>query len=83
MCFGLIIGHVSSLSFIFLQLSEVVVDGLPLMRATEVPANYACYNDIQLVGNINVQNIFDLNSPQQTTMTDFINSKSTSSVNIL
>ncbi len=53
------------------------------MRTTQVPAYYSCYNNIQIVGNANVQNIFDLNSPQQTTIADIINSRSTSPVNIL
>jgi hypothetical protein len=53
------------------------------MRTTEVPAYYSCYNNLQIVGNINVQNIFDLNSPQKTTISDIINSESISPVNTL
>jgi hypothetical protein len=53
------------------------------MRITQAPAYYSCYNNIQLVGNINVQNIFDLNNPQQRTIADIINSRSTSPVDIL
>ena len=52
------------------------------MRTTQAPAYYSCYNNLQIVGNINVQNIFDLNSPQQTTIADTINSQSRSLVNI-
>jgi hypothetical protein len=53
------------------------------MRTVEAPAQYSCYNNIQIVGNINVQNIFDLNSPQQTSIDDTINSLSQSPVNSL
>jgi hypothetical protein len=53
------------------------------MRTTEVPAYYSCYNNLQIVGNINVQNIFDLNSPQKTTISDIINSESISPVSTL
>jgi hypothetical protein len=53
------------------------------MIANQVPAQYSCYNNLQIVGNINVQNVFDINSQQQTAITDDINSQSTSTVNIL
>jgi hypothetical protein len=57
-------------------------DGLPSTRTAQAPAYYSCYNNIQIAGNINVENIFDLNSPQQTTIPDTVNSQSTSSVRI-
>jgi hypothetical protein len=60
-----------------------VFNGLPPMRSVQAPAQYACYNDVQIVGNIYVQNIFDLNGPQQTPIADTINSQSQSPVNIL
>jgi len=50
------------------------------MRTTEAPAYYSCHDNLQIVSNINVQNIFDLNNPQRTTIDDIINSQSTSSV---
>jgi len=53
------------------------------MRSVQAPAQYACYNNLQIVGNIYVQNIFDLNDPQQTPIADTINSQSQSPVNIL
>jgi len=58
-------------------------NSLPSMIANQVPAQYSCYNNLQIVGNINVQNVFDINSQQQTAITDDINSQSTSTVNIL
>ncbi len=59
------------------------MNDLPLMRSVQAPAEYTCYNNLQIVGNIYVQNIFDLNSPQQTPIADTINSQSQSPVNIL
>jgi len=53
------------------------------MRAEQVPAYYSCYNNLQIVGNINVQNMFDLNSPQQAAIADVINSQSGTSVSTL
>ncbi|CAF4237667.1 unnamed protein product, partial [Adineta steineri] len=51
---------------------------LPPMKTTQAPAFYSCYQNLQITQNINVQNIFDLNSPQQTSIDDCINSQSTS-----
>jgi len=53
------------------------------MSTEQAPAQYSCYNNLQIVANINVQNIFDLNSPQQTSIADTINSESQSPVHIL
>ena len=50
------------------------------MRPAQAPAYYSCVNSLQIVGHINVQNIFDINSPQRTTLSDLINSQSPSSV---
>ncbi len=58
-------------------------NGLPPMTTVQAPAYYSCYNNLQIVGNINVQNIFDLNSPQKTTISDIINSESISPVSTL
>ncbi|CAF1300259.1 unnamed protein product [Rotaria sordida] len=58
-------------------------NNLPSMTPSQVPAHYSCYNNLQIVGNINIQNIFHLNNLQQTTISDIINSQSQSSVNIL
>ncbi|CAF3766312.1 unnamed protein product, partial [Adineta steineri] len=52
---------------------------LPPMKTTQAPAFYSCYQNLQITQNINLQNIFDLNSPQQTNIDDCINSQSTSS----
>jgi hypothetical protein len=60
-----------------------VYRGLLPMRTTQAPAHYSCYNNIQIATNTNVQSIFNLNSPQQTIITDVINSRSNSPVNIL
>ncbi|CAF4322109.1 unnamed protein product [Adineta steineri] len=49
------------------------------MKTTQAPAFYSCYQNLQITHNINVQNIFDLNSPQQPNIDDCINSQSTSS----
>ncbi|CAF4235502.1 unnamed protein product, partial [Rotaria sordida] len=54
-------------------------NNLPSMTPSQVPAHYSCYNNLQIIGNINVQNIFHLNSLQQTTISDIINSQSQSS----
>ncbi|CAF3546147.1 unnamed protein product, partial [Rotaria sp. Silwood2] len=61
---------------------SLVLNNLPLMMTSQVPANYFCYNNLQIVGNINVQNIFHLDASQQTHISDIINSQSQSSVNI-
>ena len=53
------------------------------MRSTErVPARYACYNNLQAVGDVNVQNIFSINSPHPSPLSDIINSESLSSVSL-
>ncbi|CAF3566775.1 unnamed protein product [Rotaria sp. Silwood1] len=57
---------------------SLVFNGLLPMTTSQVPANYFCYNNLQIVGNINVQNIFHINSPQQTPISDIINSQSES-----
>ncbi|CAF1076014.1 unnamed protein product [Rotaria sordida] len=54
-------------------------NNLPSMTPSQVPAHYSCYNNLQIVGNINIQNIFHLNNLQQTTISDIINSQSQSS----
>ncbi|CAF4677510.1 unnamed protein product, partial [Rotaria sp. Silwood1] len=61
-----------------LQSSSNVLNNLPSMTTSQVPANYFCYNNLQIVGNINVQNIFHINSPQETPVSDIINSQSES-----
>ncbi|CAF4953056.1 unnamed protein product [Rotaria sp. Silwood1] len=66
-----------------LQSSSNVLNNLPSMTTSQVPANYFCYNNLQIVGNINVQNIFHINSPQETPVSGIINSQSESTVNIL
>ncbi|CAF4965306.1 unnamed protein product, partial [Rotaria sp. Silwood1] len=61
-----------------LQSSSNVLNNLPSMTTSQVPANYFCYNNLQIVGNINVQNIFHINSPQETPISDIVNSQSES-----
>ncbi|CAF4489042.1 unnamed protein product, partial [Rotaria sp. Silwood2] len=58
---------------------SLVFNDLPSITPSQVPANYFCYNNLQIVGNINVQNIFHLDASQQTTISDIINSQSQSS----
>ncbi|CAF1547275.1 unnamed protein product, partial [Adineta ricciae] len=50
----------------------------PIRTAEQVPAHYACYNNLQVVGNINVQNIFSINSLHPSPFSDNINSQSLS-----
>ncbi|CAF3156003.1 unnamed protein product [Rotaria sp. Silwood2] len=58
---------------------SLVFNDLPSITPSQVPANYFCYNNLQIVGNINVQNIFHLDASQQTHISDIINSQSQSS----
>jgi hypothetical protein len=74
--------NAKKIRFIIQQIAPTF-NGLPPMRAEQVPAYYSCYNNLQIVGNINLQNMFDLNSPQQTAIADVINSQSRSSVSTL
>ncbi|CAF4582850.1 unnamed protein product, partial [Rotaria sp. Silwood2] len=70
---------ISYYSSLVLSSSSSAFNNLPSMTPSQVPANYFCYNNLQIVGNINVQNIFPLDSLQQTSISDIINSQSQSS----
>ncbi|CAF4414858.1 unnamed protein product, partial [Rotaria sp. Silwood2] len=70
---------ISYYSSLVLSSPSSAFNNLPSMTPSQVPANYFCYNNLQIVGNINVQNIFPLDSLQQTSISDIINSQSQSS----
>ncbi|CAF4480726.1 unnamed protein product [Rotaria socialis] len=48
------------------------------MTTSQVPAQYSCYNNPRIIGNNNVQSVFSLNIQRQTTISDQINSQSSS-----
>ncbi|CAF4952184.1 unnamed protein product [Rotaria socialis] len=48
------------------------------MTTSQVPAQYSCYNNPRIIGNNNVQSVFSLNIQRETTISDQINSQSSS-----
>ncbi|CAF2189133.1 unnamed protein product [Rotaria magnacalcarata] len=65
------------------QRSPFALNNLPTMTTSQVPAQYSCYNNPRIIGNNNVQNVFSLNAQRQTTISDQINSQSSSPVTTL
>ncbi|CAF4885145.1 unnamed protein product, partial [Rotaria magnacalcarata] len=60
------------------QRSPFALNNLPTMTTSQVPAQYSCYNNPRIIGNNNIQNVFSLNAQRQTTISDQINSQSSS-----
>ncbi|CAM2712279.1 unnamed protein product [Rotaria socialis] len=60
------------------QRSPFALNNLPTMTTSQVPAQYSCYNNPRIIGNNNVQSVFSLNIQRQTTISDQINSQSSS-----
>ncbi|CAF4518058.1 unnamed protein product, partial [Rotaria magnacalcarata] len=65
------------------QRSPFALNNLPTMTTSQVPAQYSCYNNPRIIGNNNIQNVFSLNAQRQTTISDQINSQSSSPVTTL
>ncbi|CAF3513359.1 unnamed protein product, partial [Rotaria socialis] len=58
--------------------TPTLLNNLPAMTTSQVPAQYSCYNNPRIIGNNNVQSVFSLNIQRQTTISDQINSQSSS-----
>ncbi|CAF2085140.1 unnamed protein product [Rotaria magnacalcarata] len=58
--------------------TPTLLNNLPTMTTSQVPAQYSCYNNPRIIGNNNIQNVFSLNAQRQTTISDQINSQSSS-----
>ncbi|CAF5094076.1 unnamed protein product, partial [Rotaria magnacalcarata] len=56
--------------------TPTLLNNLPTMTTSQVPAQYSCYNNPRIIGNNNIQNVFSLNAQRQTTISDQINSQS-------